>query len=421
MYFNNFSHKQEQALCWWIPESPYRNYDAIICDGAVRSGKTLCMSMSFVLWAMTNFTGVNLAICGKTITSCERNVLTPLRRIITDVLGMQCHYSRSLGYMEVAGTKAVNRFYLFGGKDEGSAALIQGVTLAGILLDEVTLMPRSFVEQAVARCSVEGSKFWFNCNPDGPLHWFNVEWVSKAERRKALHLHFTMLDNPSLSPRMIARYESLYTGVFYDRFIRGLWVVASGVIYDSFSRDKNVVKDFNADSSGVSRYITVDYGTTNPTVFLAVSDNDPWIDIEKEYYYDSRDPKNQGRQKTDSEYGDDFDRFVKEWGFRPRRVIIDPSAASFRTELRRRGYLVKEADNDVLDGIRLVSGYVHQGYLRVHESCVNTIAEFLSYVWDSTAAENGKEQPVKIMDHAMDAIRYFVKTIRKKGRRNIGQ
>ena len=134
-----------------------------------------------------------------------------------------------------------NSFYLFGGRDESSYTLIQGITLAGVLFDEVALMPRSFVEQALARCSVEGSKFWFNCNPEGPGHWFYTEWVQKAAERHVLHLHFTMDDNLSLSASIKRRYEGMYSGVFYDRYIRGLWVVAEGLIYTCFNPKLHVV------------------------------------------------------------------------------------------------------------------------------------------------------------------------------------
>ncbi len=220
-----FSAKQKTAMTWWA-NPKYKEYDAIICDGAVRSGKTLSMGMGFFLWAMRRFNGEQFALCGKTIVSLRRNVLHEILPKVA-ALGFRCEEKRSENLVIVRSGGRENRFYLFGGYDEGSAALIQGVTLAGVLFDEAALMPRSFVEQASARCSISGSKLWFNCNPEGPMHWFYREWILRAEERGALYLHFTMDDNPSLSPRIRARYEKAYSGTFYRRFILGEWTAAN--------------------------------------------------------------------------------------------------------------------------------------------------------------------------------------------------
>lgn len=177
-----FSQKQLQALCWWCRGSPVREKDAVICDGAVRSGKTLCMGISFVAWAFYTFQDAAFALCGKTIRSLKRNLLLPLLPVLGE-LGFDCRIKNGENLLEITQEGRKNRFYLFGGKDESSAALIQGMTLAGVLFDEVALMPRSFVEQALARCSVEGSKFWFNCNPEHPQHWFYLEWIKQAARK----------------------------------------------------------------------------------------------------------------------------------------------------------------------------------------------------------------------------------------------
>ena len=192
---------------WWS-DTHYKDHDAIICDGAVRSGKTLSMSLGFVLWASYSFNGGSLAICGKTVTSLRRNVITPLLPILRSY-GFICIEKVSRSYIDLTFLGNTNRFYLFGGKDEGSASLIQGMTLSGVFLDEAALMPRSFVEQALARCSVSGSKMWFNCNPDNPAHWFYNEWIKKAKEKHALYVHFTMDDNPSLSESLKERYKRL--------------------------------------------------------------------------------------------------------------------------------------------------------------------------------------------------------------------
>ena len=315
-----FSEKQRRILRF-----PYSGYDALICDGAVRSGKTSVMALSFFLWAMGNFNERAFAFCGKSVGAAERNIVTPLLGVTYLKQNFSMQYNRA-GHMILArrGNRE-NRFYLFGGKDESSAALIQGITLAGVLLDEVALMPRSFVEQALARCSVTGSKLWFNCNPEGPEHWFRKEWILKPEKHNALHLHFTMDDNPSLTPEIRERYKSTYTGVFYERFVEGRWVMSEGLIYDMFHPGKHTYAEgpSSLHFSGV-RAIACDYGTTNPTVFLDIYDYDGILYVDREYRWDSRDRDNGGRQKTDEEYADDLESFM---GKDPCAVIVDPSAA----------------------------------------------------------------------------------------------
>ena len=260
MRYQKLSPRQNLAMTWWNRPG-FGDYDGIICDGSIRSGKTVAMTVGFIMWAMCRFQGQNFALCGKTIESLRRNVTTNLPTWLAGVFSFREYRTENKIVVSAAGRS--NNFYLFGGRDESSASLIQGITLAGVLLDEVALMPRSFVEQACARCSVEGSKLWFNCNPEGPSHWFYLTWVLEAGKRNMLHLHFTMDDNLSLSAAVKARYESLYSGVFYDRFIRGLWVVAEGLIYTMFNKDFHVVPDVPRPYDRY--YISVDYGTVNPT------------------------------------------------------------------------------------------------------------------------------------------------------------
>ena len=233
MKFKPFSKKQLATLCWWGPNSPYRDKDAVICDGAVRSGKSLCMFVSFITWAGCSFQNASFAICGRTQSSVRRNLITPYLPVL-EGLGAKCQYKMSQNKLTVEMNGRENTFWIFGGKDEASAALIQGMTLAGVMFDEVALMPRSFVEQALARCSIEGSKFWFNCNPSNPSHWFYNEWIKKADSKNALYLHFTMSENPSLSREMLERYENMYSGAFYERFVKGRWVAADGIVYPMF-------------------------------------------------------------------------------------------------------------------------------------------------------------------------------------------
>ncbi len=231
MEIKTFSPKQAQIL-----KFAYNcEEDIIICDGAVRSGKTIVMSLAFVLWAMSNFDRCNFAICGKTVSNAERNILRPFQQI--EGMPFTLQYKISNRMLTVKCGKKENYFYLFGGKDESSYALIQGLTLAGVLFDEVALMPQSFVDQAIARTlSFANAKIWFNCNPESPNHWFYKEWITN-EDRKYKHLHFLMQDNPILTEKEIQRAESLFTGVFYDRYIRGMWVRAEGVIFPEFAND----------------------------------------------------------------------------------------------------------------------------------------------------------------------------------------
>lgn len=394
-----FSEKQTKIMAF-----PYSGYDALICDGAVRSGKTSVMALSFFLWAMGRFNGCAFALCGKSVGAVERNIVTPLLAVRYLRQNFTVSYSRSGHVITARRGVRENRFYLFGGKDESSYTLIQGITLAGVLLDEVALMPRSFVEQALARCSVSGAKMWFNCNPENPLHWFRQEWILKAGEHNALHLHFLMDDNPGLDDATRQRYRNMYSGVFYQRYILGQWVMSEGLIYDMFDLTENVYKQAPPGALYRStRYIACDYGTANPCVFLDIYDDGEMVRVDREYRWDSRKER---RQKTDQEYADDFMEFMgKEWC----TVLVDPSAASFIEALRRRGVYVRDADNVVVDGIRRTGTLFAQRRLLVNgSSCMGLIDELGTYMWDDKAALRGEEKPVKQQDHGPDALRYFI-------------
>lgn len=439
--FQPFSQRQKQILTWWMPESPVKDYDGIIADGAIRSGKTICMSLSFVFWAMSAYNGQNFAMCGKTIGSFRRNVLFWLKLMLKS-RGYRVSDHRADNLVEISRGQITNYFYIFGGKDERSQDLIQGITLAGLFCDEVALMPEAFVNQATGRCSVTGSKYWFNCNPDGPYHWFKVNWIDKAigylgkakvakiredaaktgadpALKKLLYVHFTMDDNLSLSEEIKARYRSMYTGVFFKRYIMGLWAMAEGIIYDMFDPARNAMDtealavsykaktghDFWTDE----RYVSCDYGTQNPTAFLLWNKaaDKKWY-CRREYYYSGRD---KGRQKTDKEFSGDLTAWLD--GIAIKAVILDPAAASFKAQLEKDGYKVKKAKNDVLDGIRFVATLLLQGSIFIDSSCDNLIKEFASYIWDAKAGERGEDKPVKEHDHALDALRYFCMSIIK--------
>ena len=248
------------------------------------------------------------------------------------------------------------------------------------------------------------------------------QWVLEASRRKMLHLHFTMDDNLSLSERVKEKYREMYAGVFYLRYIKGLWAVAEGLIYTMFS-DQNMYADADrpvALKSTAVKTITVDYGTTNPCVFLEVWDDGETLWVDREYRWDSRseDARRSGNpQKTDSQYADDMEDFMGTDPESQCMVVVDPSAASFIAELRSRGVYVKPANNEVVDGIRVVGSLLGRRGIRINrDNCKGLIGEMRSYVWDDKAAERGEEKPVKQKDHGPDALRYYCYTVLPKWR-----
>lgn len=397
------SKKQKQILAF-----PFTSYNALIADGAVRSGKTSFMSIAFVDDAMRRYDRQRFAICGKTVESAIKNIIEPYLGIKLVRERYHISWRRADKTMIVTQGKKQNIFEVFGGKDESSFALIQGRTLAGVLFDEVALQTRSFVEQALARCSVDGSRFWFNCNPDSPNHWFYKEWIKQAERHNALHLHFELDDNPALSEDIKERYRTTYSGVFYDRYVRGLWVAADGIIYPQFDKNRHIVK--NKPRPYSKYYISIDYGTSNPTSMgLWGLYNRKWYRVADSYY----DGRERG-PRTDEEHYQELERLVQENA--PSQaitaIIVDPSAASFIQTIKKHGrFRTKEANNDVLDGIRNTAAELNAGRLLFCDCCHDIFDEFGAYVWDSKASDKGEDKPVKSSDHAMDDMRYFVNTV----------
>lgn len=379
------STKQKKILAF-----SYSTYDAIICDGAVRSGKTSIMMVAFVDWAMREFSGQRFGICGKTVDSAVKNIVVPYISMHYAKSRYTLRWRRSDKILEVTHGAIKNYFEVFGGKDESSYALIQGRTLAGVLLDEVSLMPESFFNQALARCSVDGAKMWFSCNPDNPQHWFYTGWIQRHEERNALYLHFAMTDNPALSEKTLKRYEEEFTGVFYDRYIKGLWVAAEGLIYPMFDVG-NIVEE--KPQSG-EYYISVDYGTLNPfSAGLWCWDGKAATRI-GEYYYSGRDERS---NKTDEEYHDELVKLAGDLNI--SSVIVDPSAASFIEVIRRhKKFHVRKAVNDVIPGITTTARYIQDKTIKVCRWCKDSIREFGLYRWDEEPTE---DKPVKENDHCL--------------------
>ncbi len=390
-----FSPKQRRALTWWQKGG----YDAVICDGAVRSGKSYAATIGFFLWAMARFQRQRFGLCAPTIGGVRRNLLAPARGEL-ETLGFRWKERISQNQLILLGGGRENTFYLYGGRNEASAALIQGVTLAGALLDEAALMPRSFVEQACARCSVPEAKLWFSCNPAGQSHWFYREWIQRAEEKRALYLHFTMEDNPALTERTRARYRRLFQGTFYRRYVLGEWVSPEGLVYDFF--DPGQARP--APGGDYERWrISCDYGTRNPASFgLWGLKGEVWYRV-KEYYYDA---SLEGGQKTDGEYAADLERLAG--GRRIEAVIVDPSATSFIEALRRKGWPVRKADNRVIEGIRRTAEALKEGRVVICQGCGAALREFGLYRWED---DGTRDRVHKENDHAMDDIRYFVMSL----------
>ncbi len=403
MQITELSPKQKTVLKWCQTPSTRNTYDSIICDGAIRSGKTICMILSYIHWAMRFFNGATFAICGKTVQSVERNIIMPLHGIEDITAYYTLSYARSNKLLTVQSGAHINFFYVFGGKDESSAVLIQGITLSGVLFDEVALMPQSFVNQAIARTtSIPEAKLWFNCNPDSPSHWFYKTWIEKRQP-DTLHLHFLMNDNPIMTNEMIQKASSRFSGVFYKRFILGEWVVAQGLVYPMFEAQKHITDHLPEDGR---YFISIDYGIYNPfSAGLWCIAGDTAYRI-KEYYHSGREQT----PKTDEEYYAELEKLAGNRYI--EKIVIDPSASSFIECIKRHGACqVRHANNEVVGGIYCVASLLGAGKIKIGASCKDCIREFGLYTWDDKATE---DKPIKENDHAMDDVRYFCNTILKR-------
>lgn len=408
------SPKQAKILAF-----PYSKYDALICDGAVRSGKTSIMMWAFVRWAMENFSGQRFGVCGRTVDSCTKNIIVPFTAMS---LAKECYiirWRRGDKVMEVRRGAVTNYFEVFGGKDEASYTLIQGRTLAGVLLDEVVLMPRSFVEQALARCSVDGARLWFSCNPGSPHHWFYQEWIKRSRERNALYLHFEMTDNPGLSKRTLERYENMYAGIFYDRYVRGLWVAAEGIVYKDFANDteKYLIGDPLewANQNGTSFSIIsigVDFGgTKSATKFQATGITKDFrvVALEEEYIKNEEiDPDALNRrfatfcQLITSKYG-----YSQTRADSAETVLI--RGLDHTAQKLRLGTQVKNAlKMQITDRIRLVVLLMKQGRFKVSRSCPHLIDALQSAIYDPDKFEDERLDDGTSDIDSLDAFEYSI-------------
>lgn len=384
-----------------ILKFPYEDYDAIIMNGAVRSGKTSWGFLAFIDWAMMNFHNKLFGVCGKTVDSAMKNIVVPYLNLHYAKEKYILKWRKSDKLLTISKGSTTNTFEIFGGKDESSFQLIQGRTLAGVFLDEVVLQPQSFVNQALSRCSVENARYWFSCNPDSPSHWFFEEWIKKAEKRNAKYLHFTLEDNPSLSKKTLDRYKNQYSGVFYQRYILGEWVLAEGLVYQ-FDDKRHI---YNKEPTDGTYYLSIDYGIINPFACLLWCVNKNVAYCIDEYYYNHKQHNDQKR--TDEEHYSAICDLAKDYNI--DSIIIDPSATSFKETIYRHGkFDVINAKNNVISGISNCMALLDTEYIKFSSKCKNLINEFGLYSWDEDSQE---DSVIKENDHALDALRYFINTI----------
>lgn len=387
--------------------------------GAVRSGKTFSS-----LWALVkmchNAPPGDLIIVGKTSEAIERNII---QQFLNEPAfkDLSVHYYTGKRQLMLEG----RRIHCIGASDERSEGKIRGPTFSGAYVDEVTLIPESFFNMLISRLSHKRGEtrkqLMGTTNPDSPFHWLKRDFIDRSHELDIRLFNFKITDNPALAPEYIDALKKEYRGLWYRRFIDGEWCLAEGSVYDFFDESVHVI---DYPPSYAKYYVAgVDYGTANPTAFTLIGFNDESpvkIWVQKEYYFDS---KKEGHQKVDAEYADDFFEFLSDYPL--KALYIDPSAASFKLELRRRSpsLVIKDANNDVLDGIRTISLRLATGDLKICRGCKNLIKEFQSYVWNTKKADKGIDEPVKAFDHCLDSLRYAVFTHwgHKKDLREISQ
>ena len=386
------SKKQLKIMSWWCDGSPYKDYDGVIADGAVRSGKTISIAPSFVLWAMTNFDGVDFALCGKTIGSLRRNVINTLKKQILT-----------------------------------SQDLIQGMTLAGVFFDEVALMPYSFVDQAMARCSIEGAKYWFNCNPKNPNHWFKTDFIDKAKEKRFLYLHFTMDDNLTLSEKVKLRYKRMFAGVFYKRNVEGLWVTAEGRIYITFDESRVITYDqfmerYSKDI--VAAYIGVDFGgnksATSFTLTL-ITRGFKHVVIADEWYHKEELTPKQLETNFVEFVANAFHRFPQLHDIycdSAETTLINGLKAALRkakytdSKGALKGYPImihNALKNEIIDRIRFTTAMFGQDRLWIiKEKCPNTISAFDNAVWDEEELDDVRLDDGNYNIDSLDSFEYSI-------------
>lgn len=383
-----------------------------IWSGSVRSGKTISSLLRWLSYVATAPRG-DLVVSGKTLDSVARNVFGPLQDpAITGPAARLVRYTRGAGTATILG----RRIEVVTANDARAEEKLRGFTAAGAYVDEATVLPETFWTQLLARLSVPGAQLFATTNPDGPAHWLRKKYLLRQGELNLRSWHFTLDDNPGLDPQYVRDLKAEYVGLWHRRMIKGEWCLAEGAIFDMFDPARHVVEEL----PHIDRWLAVgvDYGTRNPfhAVALAVGE-DRCLYITREWRHDSTVAR---RQLTDVEYS----LAVREWlagvprpgetrrGITPEYMIVDPSAASFRLQLRKDGVPTRLGDNSVVDGIRAMSSLFALDLLRIHKSCTGLLDEMPGYSWDDKAAERGEDSPIKVADHGIDAARYAVYTTR---------
>ncbi|GAU67674.1 putative phage terminase large subunit [Streptomyces sp. NBRC 110611] len=368
--------------------------------GAVRSGKTYASLLAFLMHLRRAPASGLLLICGRSLQTIERNIIEPLQdpALFDPDIAAAVRHTRGATTASIFGRTV----HLIGASDARAEGRLRGLTAALAYVDEATLLPEAFFVQLLARLSVPGAKLLATTNPDSPRHWLKTGYLDREGELDLRAWHFRLADNPSLSEAYVDALRAEYVGLWRRRMIDGAWVVAEGSVYDMWDEQRHVVDSLPA----MRRYwAAVDYGTTNPFSALLVGlGDDDRLYVVNEWRHDSRAAR---RQMTDAQYS----RAVREWlaehGIEPDWIFVDPSAASFSTQLWTDGHPgVTRARNDVLDGIRSVSTALDSGLLRVHSSCTGLLSELPGYAWDPAASDKGEDRPIKRDDHSCDALRY---------------
>lgn len=422
------SPKQEQELYWWTEPSPEKDLAYIEVEGSVRSGKTIPGTFSYINWGSYTFDQEEFAICSKTIGACIRNIVNPIKKVLSVEPSYDVEFKRGreegphlIIYNEEVDHE--NIFWVYGGKDESSQDLIQGKTLAGILFDEPTLMPQSFINQGIARLSVEGAKAWFFNNPETPTHPLYVEtldpWRSQG---KLLFIHVTMDDNPSLSEEAKQRISSQWPvgSVLHSRYVLGLRVAAEGRVFSFFSDDLKAGFVVDKLPESFSMYLVgLDYGITNPfAAQLWGLYNGVWYCI-KEFYWDSIIER---KQKTNPEYIEDLARLCYwEKPIAPIKLLVPPEEPGFQREIKQSKHPelhhVFDAENEIMPGIEDITTLLSLGKLKYYVKCEKSIWGVNNLLWDEKQQKQGKDMFVKggsnSPDHICDTSRYIAREAKK--------
>lgn len=374
-----------------------------ILEGSVRSGKTFIANLAWILYILNSPHNIFL-MSGESTDSLYRNVIGDIIFILGKDKAIYQDSSKGGAQLVINFDGTTKICYCRGGSKSNDEGKIRGITIGGWYADEITLHNETFVKQALSRMSLEGAKAFWTTNPDSPFHYIKTEYIEKAEQNKYKHWHFTLDDNLSLNNEYKENIKNAYAGLFYDRFIKGMWVLSDGLVYDMFDKNIHIVETIEREYT--QKYIAIDYGTQNPTTFgMFAKDKGQWYMV-KEYHHSGRKQK---RQKTDSEYADDLEAFMN--NDKNIQIIVDPSAASFIAELKKRGLKVKQAKNDVLEGIRNVGNVLKNNLILFNDCNSETFKEFETYIWDEKASLKGEDKPVKENDHHLDGLRYFVNTV----------